>query len=253
MARILTSRCLRSATLASLALLSIGLANPERASALCLSGSLNTTGNTCNTFNNTGSTSATLLFTDPGINSDSYLQLGFGSAGLGSTPPPTLSSGFSINAIEYSLDNITFLPFGSGTVNQAISNNGTSSFTALYSPILTLPSALPASNSTLYIRYSLPTTISSNGQQIGVYLRSNTNGNLNAAPNNQDPAGTNLLSTAAGDGGNLLTREHILDLSTPPPAPTPGPLPLLGAAAAFGCARRLRRRCGRGPSAKLEA
>ena len=40
------------------------------------------------------------MFTDPGINSDRYLQLGFGSAGLGSTPPPTLSSGFSISAIE---------------------------------------------------------------------------------------------------------------------------------------------------------
>lgn len=248
-----SSRALRNAALACLALLGVGMLSPQRAAALCLSGSLNTTGNTCNTFNNTGTSTATLLFSDPGINSDRYLQLGFSSANLGSTPPPTQSSGFSISGIEYSLDNVNFQAFGSGTVNQAISNNGTSSFTALYTPILTLPSALPVSGSTLYIRYSLPSTITTDGQLIGVYLRSNVNGNLNAAPNNQDPAGTNLLSTAAVDGGNLLTRDHTVDLSAPPPVTTPGPLPLIGAAAAFGWGRRLRRRCGQGASAKLEA
>jgi hypothetical protein len=246
---------LRHAAIATAALLGLGLASPDAASALCLSGTLNTTGNTCNTFNNTGTSTATLLFSDPGINSDRYLQIGFSSASLGSTPPPVASSGFQISNIQYSLDNTTFTPFnsaGSGTVNQAISNDGTSSFTAFYTPILTLPSPLPASDTSLYIRYTLPSTITSNGKQIGVYLRTNSTGNLQASPNTKDQAGTDLLSTAAvPDNGNLLTRDHTVDLSAPPTVP--GPLPLIGAAAAFGWGRRLRRRCGQGASAKLEA
>jgi hypothetical protein len=213
------------------------------AQAICLTGGLNTSGNTCVTFNNTGASTATLLFSDPGLNTDQYLQLGFGSQNLGSTPTPVLPSGFSVTNIEYSLDNATFLPFGTGSASQAISNSAASSFTALYTPSFQLPSPLPGSDTTLYVRYTLPSTITTDGQLIGVYLRSNTNGNTNASPNNQDPAGTNLLSTAAIDGGTLLTRDHTLDLSSPPPASdVPGPLPLMGAAAAFGVSRRLRRR-----------
>jgi hypothetical protein len=217
------------------------------AQAICLTGTLNTSGNTCVTFNNTGTSTATLLFSDPGINSDQYLQIGFGSQGLGGTnPPPTLSSGFTVTNIEYSLDNISFTPFGSGAASQAISNNGASSFTALYTPSFTLPNPLPSSNTTLYVRYTLPSTITTDGQEIGVYLRSNTNNASQVSPNTTDSAGTTLLSTAAGDGGTLLTRSNTLDLSTPPPASdVPGPLPLMGGAAAFGFSRRLRRRMGR--------
>ena len=214
------------------------------AQAICLTGGLNTTGNTCTTFNNTGTSTGTLLFSDPGLNTDAFIQIGFGSASLGSTPPPTKPSGFSVTNIEYSLDNISYQPFGTGTVNQAISNNGTSSFTALYTPILALPNPLPNTGTNLYVRYTLPSTITTDGKQIGIYLRANTNGDFQSAPAS-DAAGTSILSTAAPNGGTLLTRDSTLDLSTPPPADVPGPLPLLGGAAAFGFSRRLRRRIGR--------
>ena len=160
------------------------------------------------------------------------------------SPPPTKPSGFSVTNIEYSLDNISYQPFGTGTVNQAISNNGTSSFTALYTPILALPNPLPNTGTNLYVRYTLPSTITTDGKQIGIYLRANTNGDFQSAPAS-DAAGTSILSTAAPNGGTLLTRDSTLDLSTPPPADVPGPLPLLGGAAAFGFSRRLRRRIGR--------
>jgi hypothetical protein len=223
----------------------IGLAGfvASPAQAICLSGTLNTTGNTCSTFNNTGTSTATLLFADPGLNTDEFLQIGFSSQNLGTTPPPIQSSGFSVTNIQYSLDNVTFLPFGTGSASQAISNSGVNSFQALYTPSFQLPAPLPSSGTTLYVRYTLPSTITTDGQLIGVYLRTNTNGNPNVGTT-VDSAGTTLLSTAAGDGGTLLTRDNILDLTTPP-TPTsavPGPLPLMGAAAAFGVSRRLRRR-----------
>ena len=149
-------------------LLGLGLANPQGASALCLGGTLNGDGNNCTTFNNSGSTTATLLFSDAGLNSNRYLQIGFSSQGLGNQPP--YSSGYQISTIEYSLNNNTFTPFitsGTGSVNQMISNDGTSSFTALYTPIVDLQaSPLPSSGSTLYIRYSIPTAITPNGQTI---------------------------------------------------------------------------------------
>ncbi len=141
------------------------------AQAICLSGTLNTTGNTCSTFNNTGTNTATVLLTDAGLNSAQYLQIGFASQSLGSTPLPTQSSGFSITDIQYSLDNTNYTPFnaaGSGIVNQDISNNAASSFTALYTPFFQLPNPLPASNTNLYVRYTLPSTITTNGQQIDI-------------------------------------------------------------------------------------
>lgn len=216
------------------------------AQAICLTGGLNTSGNTCDTFNNTGTTTATLLFTDPGLNSDQYLQIGFGSTNLGSTATnPSLPSGFSVTNIEYSIDNINFSPFGPGSASQAISNNNGSTFTALYTPSFQLPSPLPGSGTTLYVRYTLPSTITTNGQVIGVYLRSNINGATNASPT-QDSANTNLLSSSSGDGGGVTTRSNTLDLTTPPPASdVPGPVPLMGGAAAFGFSRRLRRRIER--------
>lgn len=228
-------------TIAGIGMIGGVVAVGSPAHALCLTGGLNTTGNNCQTFNNTGTTTATVLFTDLGLNGDQFLQIGFGSASLGSTPPPTTSSGFSVSNIEYSLDGSSFTAFGTGAASQAISNNGSSSFTALYTPSLTLGS--PITSNLLYVRYTLPSTITTDGQLIGVYLRSNSNGNAQANPNQFDPAGTTLLSTAAGDNGTLLTRDHTLDLTTPPiTSSAPGPLPLLGGASAFAFSRRLRRR-----------
>lgn len=77
-----------------------------------------------------------------------------------------------------------------------------------------------AFGNTFAVRFTVPTTTSSNNGQIGVRV-----GN-----------------TGAPAGNQTQTRLYTATTSSPPATGTPGPLPLIGAGAAFGFSRRLRSR-----------
>ena len=77
-----------------------------------------------------------------------------------------------------------------------------------------------AFGTTFAVRFTVPTTTSSNNGQIGVRV-----GNTGAPAGNQSQ-----------------TRLYNATTSSPPATGTPGPLPLIGAGAAFGFSRRLRSR-----------
>jgi hypothetical protein len=78
-------------------------------------------------------------------------------------------------------------------------------------------------------------------------------GTLSGLPPGSDGSGSELGGVGSGEVGaaspsGVITTPVVspVTLQARPTDSVPGPLPILGAAAAFGCSRRLRRRIKRG-------
>jgi hypothetical protein len=120
-----------------------------------------------------------------------------------------------VSDVQYSDDTLTWFNIGASTTGASYN----------YGPIISFNFDVP-----LHIRYTLPT-----GVPNGVYIDSNFVGH-----NNGSSSG-GLLADVSGNNYLSVSRSS-LSLGAPPPETVPGPLPILGAAAAFSQARRLRKR-----------
>ena len=221
----------------SVGLLAAGLVlDSPKAKAVCLTGDLSALaeGNACLTFDpNTQSNAAPdyayVQYLDSNISSNKYFQMAFYDANVA-----PLESTFTITDIEYGYSSpantlpTTWTPFSTSSVVAC------DTCTSYFTNVLTLVSA-PPSNS-FYVRYRIAADSSlKNGAKLEVNLLSNNDGNLDS--------GAELLDAAAsGQSANRfvdLSRYNTVVNST---NSAPGPLPVVGALAAFGVSRQLRRR-----------
>ncbi len=166
--------------------------------------------NNCATYNNTGSlpTTATLNFTDSFFASNNYWQIN-----------TSTTSAASLSNWRYSRNGTTFTAFSPSFTTAGAIQVGTVFTTS------TTPSA-PAGNP-FFIRVDLSSTATV-GSTFFFTLYSNNDGftNLNGR---LDDSGSNGLSSSSRSFARVAD-----------PA-VPGPLPLLGAAAAFGYSRKIRK------------
>lgn len=159
-------------------------------------------GNNCVTFDSRTVSNVLQQYTSQNQKSNYYYQIGFRSSN---------GESYSITNVRYSTDNLSFVTYGSGTLATGSSFNRGS----IVSSTITTP---------FYVAYDLPVNIPA-GTIIDSDFSSNSNGlsDLNG----------NLISGSGNDFENI---ERPSTSTTPVPAP----LPIMGAAAAFSCARRLR-------------
>lgn len=166
--------------------------------------------NNCETYNNTGTlpTTATVNFTDSLFASNNYWQLNSNT-----------SSVANFSNWRYSRNGTTFTAFSPSFTTAGAFQVGTIFTTS------TTPSA-PAGNP-FFIRVDLSSTATV-GSSFSFNLSSNSDGftNLNGR---LDDSGSNGLSSASRSFARVAD-----------PA-VPGPLPFLGAAAAFGYSRKIRK------------
>lgn len=172
----------------------------QPAKALCLTAQA---GNNCTTFAPDTISSVLQEFTSTNLPNNTNFQIGFRSSN---------GTAYAISNVRYSVDNITFSPYGAGSFNTGASYV----YGSVDSGSLTNP---------FYIAYDLPSGIP-NGVIIDSSFSSNNNGLT-------DSNGV-LIS---GSGNNFVNIERS---SASTSTPVPAPLPILGAAAAFSQVRRLR-------------
>jgi hypothetical protein len=175
-------------------------AQPAR--ALCLTSQA---GNDCVTFNPSSSSSVLQTYTSLNLPTNTDFQLGFRSSN---------GVSYAISNIRYSLDNSTFTTLGTGS--------STTTATFNYGSIIS--GTAGSMSNPFYIAYDLPAGIPD-----GVVIDSSFLANAGGAQSG------GVLSSTSGNG--FLTIERP---STATAISVPGPLPILGAAAAFSQARRLR-------------
>ncbi len=186
---------------------------PAQAACLSDSGETPIPDNNCVTYDTTSSpVKAVLRYQDLNLGNP-YWQL------TGST-----STINNFSDWEYGSDGLSWTAFNPGFTASGAVQYG-SVFTQ--TPV-TVPPA-PA-GSPFFIRITLSNTATL-GAAYQFLLRTNNDGALDAF-NRLDDTGGNLFSGLSRN----FTRQN-----DPPPIPVPGPLPLLGAAAAFGYSRKIRK------------
>jgi hypothetical protein len=172
-----------------------------KAGAVCLSAG---TGSNCGSFNSDTLSYVTQEYTSTNLNPNQYFQIGFRSSD---------SNSYSIQAIEYSLNNSSWTSFTSSSISASGSYS--------YSPIINLNIAAP-----FYVRYTLP---------VGIPLNAIIDSRF--VSNNNGAQSGGILSDVSGNNYLAVVRSS----TSVPPAPVPAPLPVVGAVAAFAHVRRLRR------------
>jgi hypothetical protein len=184
---------------------------PAQAACLSTTGETPTPNNNCLTYDSTSSpTKAILYYQDVNLGNP-YWQLTGATSTIG-----------NFSDWEYGSNGTSWTAFNPGFTASGGVQYGTVFTTS------TTPSA-PAGNP-FYIRVTLSNTATlSAAYQIA--LRTNNNGDVDGN-NRLDDTGANLASN--------LTRSFTRN-ADPASAPVPGPLPLLGAAAAFGYSRKIRK------------
>ncbi len=186
---------------------------PAQAACLSTSGEMPIPYNNCVTYDLTSSpTKAILYYNDTNLSSNFYWQL---SGDRNQTD--------ALSDWEYGSNGISWTSFNPAFTG-AFWNAST-----IFS-LLTNPSA-PAGNP-FWIRVALP-DYASVGYSIEFELRTNNNGVVG------DFLGR-LDVDESSNQGSKLTRKFTRD-PDPVAAPVPAPLPLLGAAAAFGYSRKIRK------------
>ena len=179
------------------------------AQAACLTTNLQ---NNCVTYDTTGGTTKAILeYTDVNLQQNNFWQL-----------TGTTATIANFSDWEYGSNGTTWSSFNPGFVTSGPFQAG-SIFTTATSPVA------PAGNP-FYIRVTLSNTASLND---GFQFIVRTNGN-----NFTNVSG--LLDDDATNNFSGLTRTFTR-VNDPATAATPGPLPLMGAAAAFGYSRKIRK------------
>ena len=179
------------------------------AQAACLTTNLQ---NNCVTYDTTGGTTKAILeYTDVNLQQNNFWQL-----------TGTTATIANFSDWEYGSNGTTWSSFNPGFVTSGAFQAG-SIFTTATSPVA------PAGNP-FYIRVTLSNTASLND---GFQFIVRTNGN-----NFTNVSG--LLDDDATNNFSGLTRTFTR-VNDPATAATPGPLPLMGAAAAFGYSRKIRK------------
>jgi len=185
---------------------------PAQAACLSTTGETPIPNNNCLTYDSTSSpTKAILYYQDVNLGNP-YWQLTGSTSTIG-----------NFSDWEYGSDGTSWTPFNPGFTASGGVQYGTVFTTS------TTPTSAPAGNP-FYIRVTLSNSATlSAAYQIA--LRTNNDGGLDGS-NRLDDTGSNLASN--------LTRSFTRN-ADPASAPVPGPLPLLGAAAAFGYSRKIRK------------
>ena len=183
------------------------------AQAACLTTNVE---NNCVTYNTTGGiTKAILAYTDINLSQNNYWQLTSTSAFVG-----------NFSNWEYGSDGTNFTSFTPTFAN----NIGTAQVSQLFTLVPLTNPAAPA-GSPFYIRVQLSNTAPLNSPY-QFSIATNNNGYVNAAGA--------LADDFVGNNPSLLSRSFTR-VDDPATAATPGPLPLMGAAAAFGYSRKIRK------------
>jgi hypothetical protein len=206
-------------------LTALGAVAAPGAKAACLTSDLIGFGTDCVTFEAGQSATAKVFFSDanlqpPGANPN--FQIGFSSS---------LGTAITLSNLSWSSSqNGTYAPLLTGSFTSGINSNysysGIQTTNAANSPVPT--------GSPFWVKYDIPAGLAS-GTQVSIQLRSNA-----------DTSSTGGVLNAGGSTPNAVVLSRVnTAVVTPPPITgeaAPGPLPLLGAGAAFGVSRRLRRR-----------
>ena len=179
-------------------------------------------GQNCSTFNPTSSSNLEGFgFTDSNwiqnntltgirFTADESIHGGLSGSTMTFTPDP-----MSITNIAYSFNGTDWLTDGINTSVTMPSGSGQSVNAVTTSQVFGSPNW----SGNFRVRFTVPSLTTSNAGQLAVRVSSNGAG-----------------------GTNTQTRLFTSTTLTPPAAGTPGPLPLLGAGAAFGFSRSMRRR-----------
>jgi hypothetical protein len=168
--------------------------------------------NNCTTYDTTGGTTRAILeYTDVNLSQNNNWQITASTATVA-----------NFSDWEYGSNGTTWTSFNPGFATSGAFQAGSIFNTG------SIPSA-PAGNP-FYIRVKLSNTATLNaGYQF--IVRTNSNGLTNA---------NGLLDDDASNNFSGLTRSFTR-VDDPSTAATPGPLPLMGAAAAFGYSRKIRK------------
>jgi hypothetical protein len=152
-----------------------------------------------------------VAYKDASLPVDRFVQVGFST---------TNSAAFSVSAIAWSRDNITYQEFQPNNfVDGIVSGGGVK-----YSSVIDLGAPIGGTSSTaFYLRYTLPS-----GIDIGALVQSAFLANSNGSTNN------GLLSDEITNGFVSLTRLHTA-------VPEPTSLLLLSSVGAWGIWRRVKR------------
>ena len=179
------------------------------AQAACLTSNAQ---NNCTTYDTTGGTTRAILeYTDVNLSQNNNWQITASTATVA-----------NFSNWEYGSNGTTWTSFNPGFVTSGAFQAGSIFNTG------STPSA-PAGNP-FFIRVTLSNTATLNaGYQF--LVRTNSNGLTNA---------NGLLDDDAANNFSGLTRSFTR-VNDPSTAATPGPLPLMGAAAAFGYSRKIRK------------
>jgi len=205
-------------------LAALGAVAAPGAKAACLTADLVFQGTDCVTFEAGLSATAKVFFADPNLtnpNANPNFQLGFFTSG-----------GSAVN-----LANLSWSTTQNGTYQSLLTGSfttGTNS-TYSYSPIQTVnfPDSPVPTGSPFWVKYDIPAGLAA-GEMVSIQLRSN--GDTSSTGGILDASGTTPKVV-------VLARSNTAAIAPPPSSDAaPGPLPLLGAGAAFGVSRRLRRR-----------
>lgn len=193
------------------AALSAGIAlAPAPASAICLSGSLDIDGTNCTLFNPSTDSQATNKIDDPGLNQTPFAQMGFRT--------DAALADVQITGIGWSQDDgatwTLFNPSSLGPIGSSYVYTNPFDFT-------------PKVGTPLLTRFTIE---SGSSLVTGNLVQSIL---VASAINTTDVNGRLNESSRVGDIFVQTSRDQ---------ESVPGPLPLLGASAAFGYSRRLRRR-----------
>lgn len=195
------------------------------AKAACFSGDLIGLGTDCSKFEAGLTATAKVFFTSPNLqspNGNLYWQLG---GSVSSADPVTLTN------LQWSnSQNGSYSPLLAGSLS--LGTNSVASYSVIQGPTSTGNAPVPT-GSPFWIQYTIPAGLVA-GTSVNVQLLSNNDINLDTNGN---------LSNTGSNGFYSDTRTNLSAIPPDPSTdPAPGPLPLLGAGAAFGVSRRLRRR-----------
>jgi hypothetical protein len=181
------------------------------AQAACLTTNLQ---NNCVTYDTTGGTTKAILeYTDVNLSQNNFWQLTTNTAAVG-----------NFSDWEYGYNGTSWTSFAPGFVN----NIGTAQAGTVWT---TSTTPVAPAGSPFYIRVTLSNAATLDlGYQFSI--ATNSNGFANAAGI--------LADDFAGNNPSLLSRSFTR-VNDPATAATPGPLPLMGAAAAFGYSRKIRK------------
>jgi hypothetical protein len=184
------------------------LGTPTQAACLSTTGETPIPNNNCLTYDTVSSPTKAILFYQDTNLGNPFWQLTGSTATIG-----------NFSNWEYGSDGTSWAPFNPGFTTNGAAQAGTIFTTS------TIPAA-PAGNP-FFIRVTLSDTAILNATY-QIALRTNGDGAID---------GLGRLDDTGGNLASNLTR----NFTRLPSPPVPGPLPLLGAAAAFGYSRKIRK------------